>query len=109
MARHRPIYVCYVVRCADGTLYTGVTTDIGRRVEEHNAGNGARYTASRRPVRVVWTEAHPDRSAAQRREAQIKRWSLARKEELLAAAQTSKGSAIIKRANANRTPEGANG
>ena len=71
MAPQRPIYVCYIVRCAGGTLYTGVTTDIGRRLEEHNAGNGARYTASRRPVRLVWTEAHPDRAAAQRREAQI--------------------------------------
>ena len=75
MASQRPIYVCYIVRCAGGTLYTGVTTDIGRRVEEHNAGDGARYTASRRPVRLVWTEAHHDRAAAQRREAQIKRWS----------------------------------
>ncbi len=87
MAPQRPIYVCYIVRCADGTLYTGVTTDIGRRVEEHNAGNGARYTASRRPVRLVWTEAHPDRAAAQRREAQIKRWSRPRKLKLFAGAQ----------------------
>ncbi len=89
MAPQRSIYVCYIVRCADGTLYTGVTTDIGRRVEEHNAGNGARYTASRRPVRLVWTEAHLDRSAAQRREAQIKRWSRPRKLELFAGAQKS--------------------
>ena len=88
MAPPRPIYVCYIVRCADDTLYTGVTTDIGRRVEEHNVGNGARYTASRRPVQLVWTEAHPDRSAAQRREAQIKRWSRTRKEDLFAGAHT---------------------
>ena len=75
-----------MVRCADDTLYTGVTTDLARRVEEHDAGRGSRYTRSRRPVRLVWSEAHPDRSAAQRREAEIKRWSRSRKLEFLAGA-----------------------
>ncbi len=78
------MYYCYVLRCADGTLYTGVTTDITRRVEEHNDGKGARYTASRRPVRMVWKEEHHDRSSAQRREAAIKSWSRSRKEALIA-------------------------
>ncbi len=77
------MYYCYVVRCADGTLYTGVTTEIARRVEEHNGGKGARYTASRRPVRLVWEEEHRDRSSAQRREAAIKSLSRSRKEELV--------------------------
>lgn len=63
----------YIVRCGDRTLYTGVTTDTGRRVAEHNAGRGARYTRSRRPVRLVYCEAAPDRAAALRRESEIKR------------------------------------
>ncbi len=77
------MYRCYLLRCADGTLYAGVTTDIERRLEQHNAGTGARYTAARRPVRLVWQEEHPDRSSAQRREAAIKRWSRRRKEVLV--------------------------
>ncbi len=104
MTPPRPIYVCYIVRCADGTLYTGVTTDMGRRVEEHNAGNGARYTASRRPVRLVWTEVHADRSAAQRREAEIKRWTRARKDAFLEHTATSGGSAIIDPARGRPNP-----
>lgn len=74
-----PSYYCYILRCRDGSLYTGVTTDVARRAAEHDAGTGARYTAARRPVNVVWVEAHPDRSSAQRREAEIKRWPRQRK------------------------------
>ena len=77
------MYYCYVVRCADGSLYAGVTTDLERRVKEHNEGKGARYTASRRPVRLAWSEPHPDRSSAQSREAAIKRMSRSQKETLL--------------------------
>ncbi|MES2368049.1 GIY-YIG nuclease family protein [Thiobacillus thioparus] len=65
----------YMLRCADGTLYTGITTDIARRVAEHNGegGLGARYTRSRRPVQLVYVEAATDRAEAARREAAIKR------------------------------------
>lgn len=77
------MYHCYVLRCADDTLYTGVTTDVARRVGEHNAGTGARYTVSRRPVRLVWSEPHPDRASAQRREAAIKKWRRSQKEALV--------------------------
>ncbi len=77
------MYFCYLLRCADDTLYTGVTTDLARRLEEHNDGRGSRYTASRRPVRLVWQEEHPNRSSAQRREAEIKRWSRRQKETLI--------------------------
>lgn len=77
------MYHCYIVRCAGGTLYTGVTTELTRRLKEHNAGQGARYTASRRPVQLVWREKHPSRSSAQRREAQIKRLPRAAKEALI--------------------------
>jgi len=64
---------CYIVECADGTLYTGWTTNLERRVKEHTAGRGSRYTRLRRPVRLVYFEHLPNRSEAMRREAQIKR------------------------------------
>ncbi|HEX2022088.1 MAG TPA: GIY-YIG nuclease family protein [Candidatus Thermoplasmatota archaeon] len=63
----------YVVACADGTLYCGATNDLARRIAAHNAGRGARYTRGRRPVRLLWSEAHEGRSAALRREAAVKR------------------------------------
>ena len=71
----------YMVRCADDTLYTGITTDVERRVREHNGqgGPGARYTRSRQPVTVIYQERVASRSAASRREWEIKRMSRARK------------------------------
>lgn len=66
-------WTVYVVRCADGSLYTGVATDLARRIAQHNAGTGARYTRARGPVAVVHQEPAADRSAALRREAAIKR------------------------------------
>lgn len=76
----------YMVRCADDSLYTGWTTSLVRRVAAHNAGRGAKYTRSRRPVRLVWAEPQPDRSAALRRELEIKRLTRAEKLALIAAA-----------------------
>jgi putative endonuclease len=66
---------CYIVQCADGTFYTGWTTDLEKRVATHNAGRGSRYTRLRRPVKLVYFENLPDRSQAMRREIQIKRLS----------------------------------
>jgi predicted GIY-YIG superfamily endonuclease len=63
----------YVVRCADGTLYTGIAKDVETRIRAHNAGRGAKYTRSRRPVELVYAEAAADRGAAQRREHEIRR------------------------------------
>lgn len=65
-------YWVYILRCADGTLYTGCTNDLSRRLAAHNAGKGAKYTRSRRPVELVYREEVPDKSAALRREAAIK-------------------------------------
>jgi len=63
----------YMLRCADNTLYTGVTTDVERRLEEHNVGpKGAKYTKARRPVKLVYTETCKDRSAAQIREFKLR-------------------------------------
>lgn len=75
----------YIVECADKTLYTGWTTDVERRVKTHNAGRGARYTRYRRPVRLVYVEELPDRSAAMKRERAIKKMSRTRKLALIAA------------------------
>jgi putative endonuclease len=67
----------YIVRCADGSLYTGIAIDLERRIAEHNAdsGLGASYTRSRRPVTLVYEEAAADRSAASKREYRIKQLS----------------------------------
>jgi putative endonuclease len=76
----------YMLQCADGSLYTGITTDVARRVAEHNddSGLGARYTRSRRPVAVVYVEFANDRAQASRREAAIKQLDRMRKLALCA-------------------------
>jgi putative endonuclease len=73
----------YILRCADGTLYTGYALDLDQRCAAHNAGRGARYTAGRRPVEVVYAEACDSVSAALKREHAIKRLSRAEKEALI--------------------------
>ena len=73
----------YMLRCGDGSLYTGSTTDVERRLREHQGGTGARYTRSRPPVTLAYTEEAPDRSAAQRREAAIKKLPRAQKLKLI--------------------------
>jgi putative endonuclease len=78
-------YSLYIVCCADGTLYTGIAVDVARRVLQHNGGkrNGARYTAARRPVRLVYQAAFPTRSAASVEEARIKRLTRSEKQRLI--------------------------
>lgn len=75
----------YMVRCADGSFYTGWTVDLEARLQAHNDGRGARYTRSRLPVRLVYWEAQPNRSEAQRREATVRRLSRDQKEALVGA------------------------
>lgn len=80
-------YYLYILKCADGTLYTGITTDLERRLEEHNAGKtGARYTRTRRPVQLMYSKPYDDRSKASRAEAQMKKLS---RDEKLALVSTS--------------------
>lgn len=67
------VWYVYLLRCGDGSLYTGVTNDLSRRLAAHQAGRGAKYTRSRLPVELVYQEMLPDQSAALRREAAIKR------------------------------------
>jgi putative endonuclease len=76
-------WVVYMLRCRDGSLYTGVTTDLARRLAAHQSGRGARYTRGRLPVRLVYREWATTRGAALRREASIKRLPRARKLALL--------------------------
>jgi putative endonuclease len=86
-------WTVYIVRCADGSLYTGIATDVARRVEEHNSDNllAANYTRSRRPVALAYQELAVTRSAAGKREYQIKLMSRKEKEALvLSAAARSK-------------------
>ena len=64
----------YIVQCNDGSLYTGITTNLERRVDEHNSSKkGAKYTKTRRPVKLVYAETHKDRSASSKRESAIKK------------------------------------
>jgi putative endonuclease len=76
------MWYVYIVRCADRTLYTGVARDLAARIDAHNAGRGAKYTRSRRPVKLVYQETAPDRGAALRREHAIKRLTRAEKQAL---------------------------
>lgn len=74
----------YILRCGDGTLYTGITDDIPRRLAVHRVGKGAKYTRGRGPLELVYQEQVPDKSAALRREFQIKRLTRRKKEALIA-------------------------
>ena len=77
-------YFVYILKCADGTLYAGSTTDVERRVVEHNQSNrGASYTKSRRPVELLYTEPCGDRGDAERREYRIKQLTRAQKLALI--------------------------
>jgi putative endonuclease len=75
--------VVYILECADGTFYTGWTTDLEHRLQAHNAGRGGRYTRGRRPVRLAYYEECSTRGEAQRREAVLRRLSRAEKLKLI--------------------------
>ncbi len=76
------MYFVYILKCADDTLYTGIATELERRIEEHNGSDkGAKYTRVRRPVRLVYSEEYPDRSLASKREYEIKK-KMSRAEKL---------------------------
>ncbi len=77
------VWFVYLLRGADASLYTGITNDVSRRCEQHNAGTASRYTRSRRPIRLVHQERHASRSEALKREAVIKALSREEKELLI--------------------------
>ena len=82
----KTLYWVYILRCRDGTLYTGCAINVERRAAVHNVGKGAKYTRSRLPVEVVYREACSDRSAALRREAAIKKFTRQQKLALISKA-----------------------
>lgn len=84
-AADSPSWHVYLVRCADGSLYTGIATDVERRVQEHNSDDtvGAKYTRARRPITLVYHEAVDTRSAALKREHAIRKMSKAEKEKMV--------------------------
>jgi putative endonuclease len=79
------MYYVYLLECKDGTLYTGITTDVERRFKEHKDGKGGKYTRAKKVVRVLHTEKFADRSKASKREAEIKRWSHSEKLDIIKA------------------------
>lgn len=87
MAEDTAAWWVYLLQCSDQSLYVGITTDLHRRLQEHNGltPGGARYTRSRRPVRLVWSEPSDSRSAAAQREAAIRKLSRMQKERLIQA------------------------
>ena len=84
MRKGSDIWHIYMVRCSDGTLYTGITNDLNKRIEAHNSGKeGARYTRSRRPVKLVYSEQVESKSAAAKLEYQLKKLPLLKKIRLI--------------------------
>jgi len=77
------MWYVYILECQNKALYTGVTNNIGRRFKDHQAGNGGHYTSYNRPGKILYTEVFQDRSKAENREQQIKRWSRSKKLALI--------------------------
>ena len=82
-SQHNNSHYIYVLECSDGSLYTGYTTDVQRRLDEHNSGQGAKQARGRLPVKLRHQEAFESRSLAQKREYQIKQLPRSQKEELI--------------------------
>ena len=92
---HGMLYDVYILNCADGSLYTGVTNDLEKRLAAHNSGKGAKYTRSRLPVAIAYREACGDRSAALRREFAIRRMTREGKLRLIAGLGSGVGDEVI--------------
>ena len=77
------MYYVYLLQCSDGTIHTGITTDVERRFQEHRNGKGGHYTSSRKVIKLLYTEKQKDRSHALRRESEIKSWRRKKKLDLV--------------------------
>ena len=77
------MYFVYILKCTDGSLYTGITTDVKRRLAEHKNKKGGHYTSAKRVDKIVYTEQHADRSSASKRESEIKGWRREKKLDLI--------------------------
>lgn len=83
MSSTEPLWIVYIVKCRDNTLYTGITNQLEHRIQQHDQGRGAKYTKGRGPVEIVYTEHHPSRSLASKREARLKRLTRSQKLALI--------------------------
>ena len=90
------MHYIYILECNDGTLYTGYTTDVKRRVKEHNEGMASKYTRSRLPVHCVYTEEYQDKSEALKRELQIKKLSRSQKLHIISTDEISFANVLVK-------------
>ncbi|NLM18319.1 MAG: GIY-YIG nuclease family protein [Candidatus Riflebacteria bacterium] len=81
------VWFVYILRCSDGTLYTGITKNLKARLETHNTGKGAKYTKARLPVKILYSEEVPSKSNALKRELAIKKMSKTQKEKLATSKQ----------------------
>ena len=77
------MYFVYLIECSDGSIYTGITTDVDRRFLEHQKGSGGHYTRSKGVSRILYAESHTDKSSALKREFEIKGWTRAKKLRIL--------------------------
>lgn len=77
------MYFLYLIECNDKSIYTGITTDLERRFSQHKEGKGGHYTSSKKVIKIVYAEKHPDRSSALKREALIKGWPRKKKLDLI--------------------------
>lgn len=82
MTKSNKNWYLYLVRCADDTIYTGISSDVQARIDKHNSGRGAKYTSTRLPVRLIYSESQPNRISAMKREIEVKKWGRKRKENL---------------------------
>lgn len=69
------MYTVYILKCSDGSLYTGIAKDLSKRLQVHISGKGSKYVKTRLPFQLIYSEQHPDRSTSSKRESQIKSWS----------------------------------
>ncbi len=83
------MYFVYILKCGDKSLYTGITTDVKRRLKEHKSGAGGHYTRAKKVLKIVYIEEQPNRSAAMKREAEIKSWPRAKKLNLIKGSRTA--------------------
>ncbi|MEK7579293.1 MAG: GIY-YIG nuclease family protein [Patescibacteria group bacterium] len=84
------MYFVYLLTCADGSIYTGIATDVKRRFAEHRKGTASRYTRAKKAVKIIYTEKHLNRSTASKREAEIKKWPRRAKLALAAKRKTKR-------------------
>jgi putative endonuclease len=98
-------WFCYMLRCSDGSLYVGITSDLLARVDKHNQGFGPEYTRRHRPVELIWSQEFGSSSAARKREIELKGWSRKKKLRLVAGLEKSEGGTLGQKVGVNPSRE----